>query len=357
MANYDNALRIKEITPGDEDGTWGGSTNTNWDLASQGFSSGTIQFAANANETFTIADGALSAARCFHLTVTSAVTLTATRTVTLAPSTVSKVWVIRNNTTGTQSISIKQGSGAEVTIAKGDSKMIATDGAGAGAAVIDILSTLPFLTKSIFDTEHEADDGKHKYLTLAVQGADVTPPTGGGAVYIKNVSGSPQVFIAVDGGTPIQLSDTSDLNVSIPDATLAPQIINVVQQITTPAITSNYSQYTRVNVTISAGVATIDWSLGTFFVVTVDQNFGVEFTNVPTTYGAEIKVLFISSGDYNITSMEDLGGGYTVRRPEGAPNRLSRTGTIGTPTYDGITCVLADATNVFIYPVNNFQPI
>jgi hypothetical protein len=69
------------------------------------------------------------------LKITSAVSLTVTRTVTLAPNTVSKVWIIENATTGSQSITISQGSGATVTIATGTKAMIVTDGAGGGAAV------------------------------------------------------------------------------------------------------------------------------------------------------------------------------------------------------------------------------
>jgi hypothetical protein len=48
---------------------------------------------------------------------------------------VSKVWIIENATSGSQSITISQGSGATVTIATGTKAMIVTDGAGGGAAV------------------------------------------------------------------------------------------------------------------------------------------------------------------------------------------------------------------------------
>jgi hypothetical protein len=50
---------------------------------------------------------------------------------------VSKVWIIENATTGSQSITISQGSGATVTIATGTKAMIVTDGAGGGAAVFN----------------------------------------------------------------------------------------------------------------------------------------------------------------------------------------------------------------------------
>ncbi len=137
MATYVNNLRLKEITTGDEDGTWGTSTNTNLELITDGFSYGTKQLSADANETFTMPDGTADDSRSFYLKITSAVSLTATREVTLGPSTVSKVWMIENATTGSQIITIKQGSGATVNVANGSKVMVVTDGAGAGAAVFN----------------------------------------------------------------------------------------------------------------------------------------------------------------------------------------------------------------------------
>jgi hypothetical protein len=137
MATYVNNLRLKEITTGDEDGTWGTSTNTNLELVTDGFSYGTKQMAADANETFTMPDATADATRSLYLKFTSAVSLTATREITLGPNTVSKTWIIENATTGSQIITIKQGSGATVNVANGSKVMVVTDGAGAGAAVLN----------------------------------------------------------------------------------------------------------------------------------------------------------------------------------------------------------------------------
>jgi len=137
MATYVNNLRLKEITTGDEDGTWGTSTNVNLELITDGFSYGTKEMAADANETFTMPDATADATRSLYLKFTSAVSLTATREITLGPNTVSKTWIIENATTGGQIITIKQGSGATVDIPNGDKTMVVTDGAGAGAAVLN----------------------------------------------------------------------------------------------------------------------------------------------------------------------------------------------------------------------------
>jgi hypothetical protein len=143
MATYVNDLRLKEITTGDESGTWGTSTNTNLELIADAFSYATKDcFASDADATETMADGVADEIRSLYLKVTSSATLTATRTLTLAPNTVSKTWIIENATTGSQSISISQGSGANVTIPNGDTKIIYTDGAGAGAAVTDAFANL-----------------------------------------------------------------------------------------------------------------------------------------------------------------------------------------------------------------------
>ena len=149
MATYVNDLRLKEIATGDEDGIWGVSTNTNLSLIADAFSYGTEQLAANADETFTMADGTADGVRSIYLKFTSAVSLTATRTVTLGPNTISKLWIIENATTGSQSIIIAQGSGATITIATGTKAMLYTDGAGAGAAVALAGPTISTLTGTL----------------------------------------------------------------------------------------------------------------------------------------------------------------------------------------------------------------
>ena len=140
MATYVNNLRLKEITTGDEDGTWGTSTNTNLELIGESLGFATqAAFASDADATTTVADGATDPARALYLKVTSGASLTTTRTLTIGPNTVSRVMWIENATSGSQSINISQGSGANVTIPTGAAKIVYLDGAGSGAAVVDAL--------------------------------------------------------------------------------------------------------------------------------------------------------------------------------------------------------------------------
>ena len=141
MATYINDLRLKEISTGDESGTWGTSTNTNLELIGEALGYATQQvFSSDADATTTVADGASDPARAMYFKITSAGSLTATRTCTIAPNTVSRVMFIENATSGSQSIAISQGSGANVTIATGKTAVVYLDGAGSGAAVVDAMA-------------------------------------------------------------------------------------------------------------------------------------------------------------------------------------------------------------------------
>ena len=143
MASFDNNLRLEEITTGAASGTWGTKTNTNLSLIAKALGYATeASFSSDADVTTTVANATDDPARAMYFKVTSGTSLTATRTLTIAPDTVSRVMFIENATTGSQSITIKQGSGATVTIATGKTKVVYLDGAGSGAAVVDALALL-----------------------------------------------------------------------------------------------------------------------------------------------------------------------------------------------------------------------
>jgi hypothetical protein len=141
MATYLNDLRLTELATGEGSGTWGTTTNTSLELIGEALGYATQQvFGSDADATTTIADGASDPARAMYFKITSAGSLTATRTCTIAPNTVSRVMFIENATTGSQSIAISQGSGASVTILTGKTAVVYLDGAGAGAAVVDAMA-------------------------------------------------------------------------------------------------------------------------------------------------------------------------------------------------------------------------
>ena len=172
-STYENNLRLNEMGTGDQSGTWGQVTNTNLDLIGEAFSYQTeATFDSDGNKTATIGDGVSDKYRAMYIKVTSTTSLSATRTLNIAPNTVSKMFIIENATTGGQSIAVSQGSGANVTIANGTAKVVFTDGGGTGAIVYDgfdkiDLGTNAKLNGSTFVTTTSSDTLTNKSIDSA----------------------------------------------------------------------------------------------------------------------------------------------------------------------------------------------
>jgi hypothetical protein len=156
-STFVNDLRLEEIGDGEQSTTWGATTNTNLELIAEAFSFGTEAITTNADtHTTTIADGSTDPGRSIFLKYTG--TLDSECTITIGPNTVSKLWFIENATSGSQNIAISQGSGANVTIANGQTKVVYSDGAGSGAAVVDALQDLSIPDLFIDDDLTVGDD-------------------------------------------------------------------------------------------------------------------------------------------------------------------------------------------------------
>ena len=156
-SSYVNNLRLNEMATGDASGTWGTNTNTNLVLIGDALGFGTVNISSDANQDETVLDGGTDTARSMFIKVTST-TLTATRTLTILPNTMKRVHIIENATTGSQSITIKQGSGATVTIPNGQTKVVYLDGGGSSAAVVDAFTDLNLGGTTITDDLTVSDD-------------------------------------------------------------------------------------------------------------------------------------------------------------------------------------------------------
>jgi hypothetical protein len=134
-STYVNNLRLNEMATGDGSGTWGTTTNTNLELIGQALGYGTRAIADASTDNITIADGASDSDRAMYLKLTGGGQAC---TVSLLPNTASKVWMMENATSYT--LTFTCGSGANVAILAGETKIIATDGAGSGGVVYDVLT-------------------------------------------------------------------------------------------------------------------------------------------------------------------------------------------------------------------------
>ena len=128
-STYSTNLKLELQGTGENPGTWGTITNTNLGTALEqaivGY--GNPSYASDANLTLTYTDtNAAQTARSLVLNVTSAVSLTATRE--LVVPTIQKQYIVQNNTTGAQSITVKTSAGTGITVPNGRKAHLYVDG-------------------------------------------------------------------------------------------------------------------------------------------------------------------------------------------------------------------------------------
>ena len=129
-STYSSNLKIELMTTGENSGTWGDITNTNLGTALEqaivGY--GNPDYVSDANLTISITNSnAAQAARALVLNVTSVFgSLTATRE--LVVPTIQKQYIVQNNTTGGQSITVKTSAGTGITVPNGRKAHLYVDG-------------------------------------------------------------------------------------------------------------------------------------------------------------------------------------------------------------------------------------
>ena len=152
-SSYVNNLRLNELATGDASGTWGTVTNLNLELIGEALGFGTRAIANASTDNITIADGASDSDRAMYLKLTGGGQAC---TVTLLPNTVSKLWFMENGTNS--ALTFTQGSGANVIIPAGDTKLIASNGGGSGAIVYDVFASLSVVDLKVQDDLTVNDD-------------------------------------------------------------------------------------------------------------------------------------------------------------------------------------------------------
>jgi len=126
---------IEKIATGEQSGSWGDTTNTNFDIIDRITNGvGTITLSGTSSNLQT-SDGALSDGQYKVLVLGG--TPSGTHTITVLPNDAQKLYFVVNNSG--QSVIFDQGSGDNVTVADGASSIIYCDGGGASAAVKEVL--------------------------------------------------------------------------------------------------------------------------------------------------------------------------------------------------------------------------
>ena len=145
-STYTTRNGIELIATGEQSGTWGDTTNLNMQIIDRVLSGvGTIDLSGSgAAHTLTTTDGTLTDGMYKVLVLDGATT---TCTITISPNDAQKLYFVYNNSG--ESCVFTQGSGGNVTIANGDTKVIYADGTGAGAAISDFTANLAMSSVNI----------------------------------------------------------------------------------------------------------------------------------------------------------------------------------------------------------------
>ena len=144
-STYTDNSGIEKPGTGEQSGTWGTTTNLNFDIIDRIVSGvGTITLSGTTH-TLTTSDGALSDGMFKVLVLAGSPS--GTNTITISPNNAQKLYFVKNDSG--QSAIFTQGSGSNVTVANGATKIIFADGAGAGAAVTDFTNSLALNATSL----------------------------------------------------------------------------------------------------------------------------------------------------------------------------------------------------------------
>jgi len=137
-STYTSNLGVEKIGAGEQAGTWGNTTNNNLDIIDRAINGVGAITLSGTTHTLTTTDGTLSDGG-FKVLVLGG-SPSGTNTITISPNDQDKMYFVQNGTD--QTVTFTQGSGANVSFVAGSKGMIYADGAGSGAAVVDLTANI-----------------------------------------------------------------------------------------------------------------------------------------------------------------------------------------------------------------------
>ena len=152
-STYTTNLGIEKIATGDQSGTWGDTTNTNFDILDQavnGILALTLSSAGSSGSPtdIPVTDGAVSNGRNKFIEFTDGGDLGGTAYVRLTPNDAEKIVFVRNSLSASRSVILFQGTynaSNDFELANGKDAVLKFSGTGSGATVtqvfVDLLAT------------------------------------------------------------------------------------------------------------------------------------------------------------------------------------------------------------------------
>ena len=176
-SSYTANLGIEKPGSGEQAGTWGTTTNNNFDIIDRAINGVLSLTLTGTTTTLTTSDGALSDGG--HKVLLLGGSPSGTNTITISPNDQDKVYLVKNSSG--QTATFTQGSGGNASVLNGETAWVFADGAGSGAQV----------QVAAFDVVN--DTTPQLGGDLNVNGNSITSASNGNVVIAPNGTGDVQL--------------------------------------------------------------------------------------------------------------------------------------------------------------------
>ena len=282
-SSYTANIGIEKPGSGEQAGTWGTTTNSNFDIIDRAINGVLSLSLSGTTTTLTTTDGTLSDGG--HKVLVLAGSPSGTNTITISPNDQDKVYLVKNGSG--QTATFTQGSGSDVSILNGETAWIFADGAGSGAAV----------QKASFIPEVADDTTPQLGGVLATNGNNIEFPDSSGAEVNRLKFGAGDDVSVYWDGTDGHITTLGTLNIDGADGHEMAKFVD-------GGAVELYHNDSKKIETTSVGVDVTGTVQGDTFTLDNSSNdwvFSVSSNKLVISYAGTAKMELDTSGNLKVT--------------------------------------------------------